>query len=283
MEPPPTLPKPSANLPWIGNGTSSVVKEVSTSVVVKIPHMEPGSSTLRQLEIEAEIYERLGSHPNITKFIAFEDGNIYLERLPCTLQSRLIELKNAGKIAPADHVLLWASQIARAFKHIHSQGILQVDIATYNMLLDEENNVKLSDFAGSSIDGLEPAMCASIYAEHPLHISIQPSIHSELFAVGSAFYEIEALFEPYHDKDFNEIESLFMADQYPETSGLILGNIIRKCWLRQYKNAGEMLEDIHRVQMQLEVVKSTLAEKTLVEKTILEDILVEDITADARV
>jgi hypothetical protein len=53
--------------------------------------------------------------------------------------------------------------------------------------------------------------------------------------------------------------------------------------LRQYKNAGEMLEDIHRVQMQLEVVKSTLAEKTLVEKTILEDILVEDITADARV
>jgi serine/threonine protein kinase len=262
MEPRSTaLPKQSIKLPWVGNGTSSVVRQVSASVVAKIPHVEPGRSTERQLETEAAIYRRLGPHPNITKFIDF-NGNIYLERLPCTLRRHLLDLKVAGKHAPTEQILLWASQIAQAFKYIHSCGIFQVDIATYNMLLDWEDNVKLSDFAGSSIDGSEPTMCASIHAVHPQCMSIYPSVHSELFAVGSALYELETLNEPYHDKDFGEIEVLFTADQYPETGGLVLGEIIRKCWLRQYENAGEMLGDIYRVQMHLGIVKSTTAEKT---------------------
>ena len=62
-------------LPWVGNGTSSIVRQVSPSVVVKVPHVEPGRLTGCQLETEAAIYERFGPHPNITKFIAFKDGN----------------------------------------------------------------------------------------------------------------------------------------------------------------------------------------------------------------
>jgi hypothetical protein len=62
-------------LPRVGNGTSSVVRQVSASVVVKVPHVEPGRLTGCQLETEAAIYERFGPHPNITRFIASKDGN----------------------------------------------------------------------------------------------------------------------------------------------------------------------------------------------------------------
>ncbi|KAJ5297936.1 hypothetical protein PENANT_c012G06028 [Penicillium antarcticum] len=241
-----------------------MVKLVSSSVVVKVPHTEPGIR--RQLEVEAEVYERLGSHPNITKFLAFKEGKIYLEKLRCTLRQRLLDIQIAGMHPPADLVLLWATQIAQAFKHIHSRGIFQVDIATWSMLVDWYDNVKLSDFAGSSIDGSEPTMCASHHAEHPQCMSIRPSIHSELFAIGSALYEIETFQEPYHDKDFSEIESLFTAEQYPETGGLILSEIIRKCWLRQYESADEMLRDINQIQMQMETATPTTAEKIITEE-----------------
>jgi hypothetical protein len=64
-------------LPGVGNSTSSIVRKVSASVVVKILHGEPGRLTECQLETGAAIYERFGPHHNITKFIAFKDGNIF--------------------------------------------------------------------------------------------------------------------------------------------------------------------------------------------------------------
>ncbi|KAJ5761939.1 kinase-like protein [Penicillium nucicola] len=209
-------------------------------------------STQHHLVTEAAIYQRLGPHPNITTFVAFKDGNVYLERLRCTLRQRLIDIQTVGLLPAANLLLLWASQVAQAFKHIHSRGVFQVDIATYNMLVDWSDNIKLSDFAGSSIDGSEPAMCASFRAEHPRCLSTSPSIRSELFALGSAFYEMETLNEPYQDKSYDEIDELYVADQYPDTAEMVLGEIIRKCWLRQYQSAEEMIRDIDLIRMRLE-------------------------------
>ncbi len=38
-----------------------------------------------------------------------------------------------------------------------------------------------------------------------------------------------------------EIEELFGADVYPDTSNLVLGMATRKCWIKEYKATRDML------------------------------------------
>jgi serine/threonine protein kinase len=66
--------------------------------------------------------------------------------------------------------------------------VLHRDISCNNIFLDDGLNGKLVDFAGSSTDGQEPLICYETSHEHPEIAGI--STGSELFALGSTFYEI---------------------------------------------------------------------------------------------
>ncbi|KFH41421.1 hypothetical protein ACRE_078650 [Hapsidospora chrysogenum ATCC 11550] len=129
--------------------------------------------------------------------------------------------------------------------------IRAVDIGTYNVLLDWDEDVKLCDFAGSSLDGSKPTVAPSAHSTHPRISITQPSIRSELFAVGSMLYEMETTCEPYSDKNDGELEELFDADRYPEVGNLALGQVITKCWARQYVNAGEIVIDLDQIEKHL--------------------------------
>ncbi|OTA96288.1 hypothetical protein M434DRAFT_67809 [Hypoxylon sp. CO27-5] len=182
---------------------------------------------------------------------------IILERLQYPLRQRLLDLRKSQH-RPASHdVVRWALQVAEALQHIHSHGVKQVDIGTYNVMLDWDENVKLSDFAGSSIDDSEPTVAPSAHSTHPRLSVTQPSVYSELFAFGSLLYEMETTFEAYHDKNDGELEELFESDQYPETGNLILGEVIRKCWMAQYADASELIADIRSLQTHLKYDVST--------------------------
>ena len=208
----------------------------------------PGKSEKEQVDIERRIYERLGPHPYITKYFGARDGVIVLERLEYPLRKRLQDLRDNNKLLMADDVLRWASQVAQAIQHVHSKGVMQVDIGAGNVLLDQYGTAKLSDFAGSSLDKSKPLIAPSAHSEHPNMPYTKPSIQSELFAVGSLLYEIETTKVPYADKNDGELERLFKADVYPDTANLILGEVITKCWMAQYHDASEVVVDIQNIQ-----------------------------------
>lgn len=215
------------DLPILSCGVSGVIFELTDSAVVKVPC---GSEQSRkELAIESTIYNRLGSHPYITNFLYTYNGMIVLERLQYPLRKRLWDLRDAGALPPAKDVLRWAIQISQALRHAHSRHVFQVDIGPHNILLDWSENAKLSDFAGSSIDGSAPSVLPSPHSEHPNMPSTKPSIQSEMFALGSTLYEVETTQRPYHDKSDKDIEELFRAGDYPDTSALMLGEVIRKC------------------------------------------------------
>lgn len=123
-------------------------------------------------------------------------------------------------------------------------GVLQVDIGLHNVLLDSNDNAKICDFAGSSIDGSPPNICPSHRAEHPSLPAENPSLLSELFALGSLLYELETGQQPYHEKDEEEIERLFEQDHFPNTDSLMLGNVITKCWERGYIDDEQVIVDL---------------------------------------
>jgi serine/threonine protein kinase len=246
MEVHPSLQGNLYDLRTISCGVSGVVFELSDSAVVKVPY---GSNENReQLAIENTIYTRLGSHPYITKFLYAYKGMLVLERLQYPLRKRLWDLRDAGERPPAKDVLRWAIQISQALQHAHSRDVFQVDIGPHNVLLDWAEDVKLSDFAGASIDGSPPSVLPSPHSEHPNMQGKNPSVQSEIFALGSALYEVETTRQPYHDKSDEDIEELFRAGEFPDTSALLLGEVIRKCWGVAYKDVGEAVNDITRIQ-----------------------------------
>ena len=237
------------DLPFLSRGVSSVVFQVSESAIIKAPC---GTDESRdELAIERTIYERLGSHPYITKLLFLHKGMIVLERLQYPLRKLLWDLRDAGQLPPAQDVLRWAIQIAQALQHVHSCGVFQVDIGPHNMLLDWVEDVKLTDFAGSSVDGSTPSILPSAHSDHPNMPAMQPSVQSEIFALGSALFEIETTQQPYHDKTDTEIEILFGAGDFPAIIGLRLGEVVGKCWRMEYKDVGEAVSNIKYIQEHL--------------------------------
>ncbi|KAF2691439.1 hypothetical protein K458DRAFT_437910 [Lentithecium fluviatile CBS 122367] len=192
------------DLPILSCGVSGVVFGLPDSAVVKVPR---GSDQSREeLAIESSIYNRLGSHPYITK------------------------------ATPPKDVLRWAIQISQALQYAHSRYVFQSEDATG----------KLSDFAGSSIDGSAPSVLPSPHSEHPN--MPKSSIQSEMFALGSTLYEVDTAQQLYHDKSDKDIHELFRAGDFPDMSALMLGEVISKCWRVEYKDLGEAVNDITRIQ-----------------------------------
>lgn len=249
METLPFIPENVANLTWISHGISGATFAVSDSIVIKKPL--PGDNCKEQLDIERRIYERLGPHPYITRFFCAHRDMIVLERLKYPLRKRLYDLREHNQLPKGQDVVRWALQITQAIHYIHSHGVMQVDIGAHNVLLDQYETAKLSDFAGSSLDKSKPTVAPSAHSEHPNMPHTKPSIQSELFALGSMLYEIETTNKPYPDKNDQELKELFKADIYPDTGKLILGKVITNCWMARYNDASEAVVDIQRIQIQL--------------------------------
>lgn len=240
------IPTGLDGLPWTC-GSSGVVIFVSERAVVKRPFSDDEPSK-EQLQLEHRIYERLGDHPRITAFLGAQQGGIVLERLRHTLRHRLLDIRGLGQRPAKRDVTRWALQTAEGLDYIHSRGVKQVDIGTYNVLLDSQANAKLSDFAGSSLDGSPPTVAPGVRSTHPRLSTTNPTAQSELFALGSLLYEIETTYESFGDKNEEEVEALFNSNRYPPTSELVLGKVIRKCWEMGYHNAGEVVADIQLIQ-----------------------------------
>ena len=90
------------------------------------------------------------------------ERSLALERHVECLRKRLLDLNKAGSIPPADLAIKWSVQAAKGLTYLKEKGVLQEDISSGNLLLDEHDNIKYCDFAGSSIDGTTPSVCCGL-------------------------------------------------------------------------------------------------------------------------
>ncbi|EFW18991.1 conserved hypothetical protein [Coccidioides posadasii str. Silveira] len=109
-----------------------------------------------------------GAYARIVHVIAIlPERGIVMERLKEPLCLRLKTLQENGDTVSSEQIQRWSLQIAEGLHYIHSR-VLQADIGSQNLLLDEKDNLKFADFAGSSIDGEQAFVCSSSRASiHP--------------------------------------------------------------------------------------------------------------------
>ncbi|KAG4441511.1 hypothetical protein IFR05_003038 [Cadophora sp. M221] len=194
------------------------------------------------LEREKSIYERLGhDHDGVLRYYG-NLGNALILQYACHGSIRQYYASQAKPVSLSLQ-LRWVEQITASVAFIHSRNVLHGDISCNNVLLDEDLNAKLGDFAGSSMDGQDPLICYETSHEHPEIIGI--STGSELFALGSTFYEIMTGSKPYQELSDTEITRAYKEGKYPSLVPLaVFNDTVHKCWTRGYGRVDELFEDV---------------------------------------
>jgi serine/threonine protein kinase len=234
----------------LGSGLSGTVYAITATRVYKVA---TGLKFHRNdVKIEKEAYRRFEKKRKrdtsgfarcvLHSFVLDNPGlsGIVLERRNGTVRRRLAT--NLSSPASNAQVREWAVQAAKGLAFAHSCGIVHGDVGCHNMLLDSSDQLGISDFAGSSIDGRK----ATVSYEDWSCRSVQevPTVMTDLFALGSAIYEMSTGHPPWHDDDPVVVRSKFENGEYPSLSGLSLAPVIEKLWGQYYFSAAEVVTAI---------------------------------------
>jgi serine/threonine protein kinase len=112
------------------------------------------------------------------------------------------------------------------------------------MLLDSTDCVKLADFAGSLVDGSVASVDYEVRSRLPG--AVEPTEKTDLFALGSAMYEMATGKLPYEDKSSKEVQNLYKADRFPKLPQIPdLGRVIENCWRQSYESARDVVNDLY--------------------------------------
>ena len=230
----------------IGFGSSSFIGRIDDRIVLKYPRV-PGEHWSR-LEVEGAIYETLGPHPRIIACFGLDERGLKLEY--ATMGTVREFLGRSGCVTPKMR-LKWCRQAGEALAHVHAKQVVHCDVSTRNFLLDKSLDVKLSDFQGLCTTSSGATMYG-LALENPKSFLPRPADRSDrisdLFALGTAIYEIVTGHEPYPDldelDDEEEIEKRYEGGQFPDLDDVLGGQIIQRCWSLAYRNVDSCVEDL---------------------------------------
>lgn len=233
-------------------GTSAKTYRIGP-LVVKLPRMDDEDCITiendKAMRNEASIYVLLGQHPSIARCLTVGPARNYieLEYYPNGTLKDYVGQHHAS--ITASYLRCWARQIIESVDFIHAMGVRHSDLRLDQWLLDADLNARLSDFNASGYDakavlGLEGSK--ALGHEDPSHYlprdpMIDNGIESDLFALGSVLYELLAEHKPYKDLEDDAIQSMYEQGQFPNTEGLLLGEIIQGCWNGRFTSAHQLL------------------------------------------
>lgn len=244
---------------FLANGwTATVYRLKNTQKVIKV--LDKESYPREELfQRERRAYERMAQQTrpsSILEFYGIDDplGLILELAENGNMHGYLWDCRHANA-APDDSTLLrWARQAAEALSFVHSCGIIHCDIHVANFFLDRDLNLKLGDFGACALDGEKPLM--AYRRTHQLWVKEDEkwrkafSISAEIFALGSAMFNMETMRDPLeeldNERDREEIARRIREKELPDTESLVaLGEYVKKCWNLEYGSMSDMLRDTH--------------------------------------
>ncbi|KAK0612664.1 kinase-like domain-containing protein [Bombardia bombarda] len=193
---------------------------------------------------EVAVYERLGSHKSILKYYGLLDRSVLVQFAPHGTIRQYLE--SPSDPPPLATRLRWAEQTAQAISHLHSKDVFHCDISYSNIFLDADLNAMVGDFAASAIDKNESFGWYGTSHHHP--DVDDPSEETELFALGSTFYEILTGKNPFgRCSGAFEVEKAIRNSEFPSLDHLpALESVILKCWKGGYKRVDDLVQDLNR-------------------------------------
>ncbi|TLD10241.1 hypothetical protein PgNI_05473 [Pyricularia grisea] len=196
-------------------------------------------NTSEDLTRQFAIYQAIAHHPRITQCLGLEKdtvGNaiaLRLERAPMGDLRGFIEENSPPSIKQRAAM---AANSAEGVKHLHSRKVTWGDLSTRNTLVFDGMDLKLCDFASAALENVYPE-----FGQHTYELLYWPAMtlddieqlnmyQKELFALGSAIYEIMEWEKPYAKFDDLEVDRMLCGGQRATISvGNCAGDIIVRC------------------------------------------------------
>jgi serine/threonine protein kinase len=108
--------------------------------------------------------------------------------------------------------------------------VIHCDIKPDNLLLDENLDLKICDFAGSSLQGSKALVSSSTRFWRPALPKTPCDAQDDIFGLGSTIYTILTGHEPFGELESDEVEARFSSADFPDTSGLPFDEAMQSCW-----------------------------------------------------
>ncbi len=169
-----------------------------------------------------------------------------------------VEGKNflaAAADAGEDTLIDYLVQACRALEYVHTRGYVHYDVKPANLLIDHEDNVKLTDFGLSAFAGRglgKRIRGTPAYTAPEVISGVDVSHRADLYSLGVTMYEIITGKLPFRGKDMQELFSSIITltptpvrqirPDIPEYLDRIILKLIAKNPADRYENANAVIK-----------------------------------------
>jgi serine/threonine protein kinase len=236
----------------IGRGASGIVFAINDELVIKVFGRDPEAQS--HLAREREIFEKLQGHVTSEYIVHFKEqwaSGLVLERLDDTLRDLLKTCVPSDSCqAQPSSALTWSLECCRGFAFLHDNGIIHGDIGCQNVMVSANKHAKICDFAGSKIGDEDAWVAYEIRSQHPDYSGDQPTITTEIFAIGSLLFEIWTRNSPYFGESDSLVKEKFREGDFPldRISSQKVMRIVYRCWTKGYRTVSEICEDLESIE-----------------------------------
>ncbi|KAH8425842.1 uncharacterized protein LDX57_003586 [Aspergillus melleus] len=223
---------------FISGGITGIVELLDDGTALKSPFPDSDiESHVLDIAKKATIYRRIGPHKRLVQLLGHSRDGLVLEYMG---NGDLKTYLQTHSSIPTNLKLKWAYQAAEAVELIHRNGLIRCDVKPRNFLLDAALDIKVIDFSGSSLDGSKPASGEGTRFFLPRHWAAQPTVATDLFALGSTLFELFQGSSPYEEVPSDELQRLYREQEFPDVSDMICGPVIKQCWLSEFESAAQV-------------------------------------------
>ena len=228
---------------------------IDKKVAIKVPHRQnlDFGELLREPRLLASV-----SHPNIVAITTAEkqDGTFFIvmEYVPGETLENIIAVKGALELPRA---LDFTCQICNAMDHAHRQGVIHRDLRPANVLVGENDMLKVADFGtsrfleiaahGTTVIGSPPYMA-------PEQFHGKAVFASDIYSLGVTMYQMLTGSLPYDTPAPADIGKLMSGElvsnprllnpSIPKTISDIILKAMAPEVTARYHRAGDVLEDV---------------------------------------
>ena len=167
---------------------------LGTQAAIKLLDTRLSSEEVAQFKREARTIASL-EHPHIVRVLDFgvEEQTPFLV-MSYAAQGSLRQRYKEGKNLTCETIIIYVKQIAEALQHAHDAHVIHRDIKPENILLDQHNEILLSDFglavvAQSSSQHQTQNISGTIAYMAPEQAKGRPLPASDQYALGIVVYE----------------------------------------------------------------------------------------------